>query len=58
VWAAGIALFFLGETLGPAEWLGGLLIIGACLVNELNLVNNFIEGRHDPGNAPETDPVL
>jgi drug/metabolite transporter (DMT)-like permease len=58
VWAAGIALFFLGETLGPAEWLGGLLIIGACLVNELNLVNNFIEGRHDPRNAPETDPVL
>jgi len=48
VWAAGIALIFLGETLGPAEWLGGSLIIGACLVNELDLMNKFMEGKERP----------
>ena len=42
IFAAAIAVALLGETLGISEFFGGSLIILACLVNELNLVNRFL----------------
>lgn len=43
VWAAGVASIVLGEQLGLPEMIGGGLIIGACVINELNLVNRFLK---------------
>ena len=35
LWAALFASALIGETMGPSDWAGGAVIIGACVLNEL-----------------------
>merc|ERR1711965_201852 len=50
VWAAGAATMLLGERLGVVELAGGCLIIFACIINELNLVNKVINSNNNNNN--------